>query len=495
MAETKYKIPSCVMPEGIFVFGYSLNSFCSFTNMKKTLILFALMLTIASSKANDTLTRAQIYNFNVGDTFDYKYTTENIDQPLYNTTYSRQVCFQKIVSANSDTISYGFGPPDETTTWWRIVTDLDSIAIFQITNIDSLCQTHYSFESTTYANIPSNSLNIGCFESGEQFRYTKGLGRTFNEQYSVGSIVGYGTNSNSEELVYFSNSTMHVGTPYNILNGSNQINYIPLPEECAIWTRTVTGTMDGNSTAGTIIEQIHTGNKIYKNGRNLVELICRIENGITNRFTPDSLIGYFYNDTVQRIVVFATDTFLSNSQTICSFNYLNGQQCSSYGVFNISTTMINGQPRTKWQCSGPGGSPNIIAGIGNLNGLIPINNIYTGCCGYSESLSSFCVCGQQLYPTNTTNNCALLTALSDIADDNDDFQLFPNPATSTLNIYINRFSDKNQLTIADITGRVIIKAIVAGKNFNLPVSFPSGLYFVTLSNGQQSATRKLVVSK
>src|ERR1043165_336304 len=78
--------------------------------MKKFLfLLIGCALLISNGRANDTLTRAQVYNFEVGDTFDYKYHNQSLpgsSWPFGYSYYYRIVITGKYVSSNNDTIAY-----------------------------------------------------------------------------------------------------------------------------------------------------------------------------------------------------------------------------------------------------------------------------------------------------------------------------------------------------------------------------------------------------
>ena len=75
--------------------------------MKKVLLfLTCCFLFVAANYANDTLTRAQVYNFNVGDTFDYKFTYISTIPYWEHDSYDfqRQVIEDTFMSALSDTL-------------------------------------------------------------------------------------------------------------------------------------------------------------------------------------------------------------------------------------------------------------------------------------------------------------------------------------------------------------------------------------------------------
>ena len=76
-------------------------------------------------------------------------------------------------------------------------------------------------------------------------------------------------------------------------------------------------------------------------------------------------------------------------------------------------------------------------------------------------------------------------------------QLFPNPATNQLTIALGSNNQKVEVTIADITGKIIYTA-TASETKNIEVStkdFPAGIYAVQITSADFIATKKLVIRK
>lgn len=73
----------------------------------RTAILFLFFVSALLGHANDTLTRAQVYSFSIGDTFDYKLSgTIWVGTPYenYSEYFERQVIVDIYYSTNSDTL-------------------------------------------------------------------------------------------------------------------------------------------------------------------------------------------------------------------------------------------------------------------------------------------------------------------------------------------------------------------------------------------------------
>jgi hypothetical protein len=472
--------------------------------MKNICTAFILCLFTFSLRASDTITLRQAYNLHIGDTFDYKISNSNPDWGLNEQYYERRVLMQKSYSANQDTVFLAFGPPGGSPYYFITQSSLDSQAIYYLYGQDySGCDTSYSFDTTTYPGIISNTTAINCFESFANIRHSAGLGRTL---YSVGGIAN---NSNgcvcsSEELVYYSNGTKSCGTPYDLLDGSKLIRFTPLPEECAIWTEQVwAGSPYPPSSLKSITKQFRTGNKTYKNGHTYVAIICRIQDNLSGHYTPDSLVGYFYNDTLAGTSYYAPDTTVNGTTVMYHTGYLNGDGCGGMGMIVIDTVLIGGQWRTRWNCEFP--SPyypsenncvtSIIGGIGYLSGLFPITvlNTYSTC----SSLICFSVCGKNLYGSDTSTTCPLLSDINtDAGAATYDFNVWPNPANQSVHLHSSAEFTGSTITVTDVTGRIITTFAWQKSDAELDAgTWANGIYFIRLNYGSAVTTRKLVIQK
>ncbi|MBK8657841.1 MAG: hypothetical protein IPN22_02925 [Bacteroidetes bacterium] len=73
----------------------------------KTFLLFLFVVSNVFGLANDTLTRAQVYSFSVGDTFDYKHSNSYfIGTPgyQYSESFERHVIVGTYFSVDSNTL-------------------------------------------------------------------------------------------------------------------------------------------------------------------------------------------------------------------------------------------------------------------------------------------------------------------------------------------------------------------------------------------------------
>lgn len=200
--------------------------------MKRILIVTVFMLFMSLIKATDTLTVREVFNFEVGDTFDYISTSfDLVYHPSgnpFDTTYNRYVITGKNTSAGSDTITYNRV---------RMYPSLlaDTIILYHANNIDSSlfcvnCSIKIgisNWDSIYNSNFPDTwPQGIG------EFRYKKieqGLGKTVSRYLFK---VPDQTNNNQitlikatyDSLIYWKKGQKSGGNPYyKFVTGINDI--------------------------------------------------------------------------------------------------------------------------------------------------------------------------------------------------------------------------------------------------------------------------------
>jgi hypothetical protein len=94
-----------------------------------------------------------------------------------------------------------------------------------------------------------------------------------------------------------------------------------------------------------------------------------------------------------------------------------------------------------------------------------------------------------------TNNCALGTVDFDLNQNS--FKISPNPAHGNMNLFYNENIDFNNVAVYDLSGRLVLKAIVSDKGDQVSINIDnlqSGLYVVVLKQNEVGVARqKLVV--
>lgn len=70
--------------------------------------------------------------------------------------------------------------------------------------------------------------------------------------------------------------------------------------------------------------------------------------------------------------------------------------------------------------------------------------------------------------------------------------VYPNPASSGDLIRIDGAKTGNTLRVVDVTGKTVLNTMITGSSFELP-SLESGVYFVTVINGNEQTVSRLIV--
>src|ERR1043165_5191474 len=209
--------------------------------MKKILLPALLLVIFICAKANDTLTRAQIYNFAVGDTFDYldsgSHSFSGNGPVTGGFNYERFVIDRLYYSQNSDTLIIVRRKE------YPLPVSYDSLIIsrlssYEINSYSDFTASHYCDTlvgidtSHSFNGRTINGISGNCFESSFIYQFVDGLGETFLQQ-CCGSLSD-GSDLHQKRLIYYSKGNERWGT--QILNGADLLHYTPLPEECAVWT-------------------------------------------------------------------------------------------------------------------------------------------------------------------------------------------------------------------------------------------------------------------
>jgi len=195
--------------------------------MKRVFLLFLFFSTLYA-RANDTLTRAQVYNFNVGDTFDYKNIeqgTSGIFPVIIINSFNRVVIEGKFYSSTGDTLfiarkNYTLSANDIFSFTSDDTLLIDGLQAYEIFYDSSLHTSPGPFSASLgYNGIVVNTLNFG--QSIDSFQYVissaNGLGivdksTTYPTDYH--NIFEYDTS-----LIYYSKGNQSWGTPATIAVG------------------------------------------------------------------------------------------------------------------------------------------------------------------------------------------------------------------------------------------------------------------------------------
>jgi hypothetical protein len=84
------------------------------------------------------------------------------------------------------------------------------------------------------------------------------------------------------------------------------------------------------------------------------------------------------------------------------------------------------------------------------------------------------------------------TALGNSQFDTNEFQIYPNPVSTKLNLQLTRFSaENNNYEISDINGRIMIKGTIEQENTVIDLeNLSKGIYIIKTSNN--STPKKII---
>ncbi len=212
----------------------------------KTILLFLFVIAAVVGYANDTLTRMQVYNFSIGDTFEYQ-TSQQTSQvnPVYNpgpitTSLFRQVITDVYYSSANDTL-YVVKTPSPYNFFFMEADVPNAVNFFSdtlvITNLtDYEIYYHYygSFMDTTYSLTDTlNGRRVNgttcAFSLGVSYTediFGEGLGLVSRHQAGGD---GYYVTDLRMVLKYYSKGTETWGTPQPVgikQYGQQQNNFV-----------------------------------------------------------------------------------------------------------------------------------------------------------------------------------------------------------------------------------------------------------------------------
>lgn len=87
------------------------------------------------------------------------------------------------------------------------------------------------------------------------------------------------------------------------------------------------------------------------------------------------------------------------------------------------------------------------------------------------------------------------TAIGELFRDDAFFKIYPNPAHRIVNVEINDVKGKTEVILYNFNGIQVLKKEITGSLFQLDLSdYTEGIYFLQLTNGNRTCTRKLIYS-
>jgi hypothetical protein len=185
----------------------------------KRLLTGLLVLFFVPLMASDTLTRAQVYNFSVGDTFDYKQYVNYWDHQYIDTTYinySRKVITNIYYSLDSSTEFI------ERTTIYPLPLTKDTLTLAQVQECELCLDTSSYYKPDVLSFFPTSAYDrivniIVTYRGGPPYPYQRVFAQGLGEVMDVdnGSYLGGQVGqTDTFQLIYYAGGSSIWGSPY-----------------------------------------------------------------------------------------------------------------------------------------------------------------------------------------------------------------------------------------------------------------------------------------
>ena len=200
----------------------------------KGILIALLVLCGFQARSSDTLTRAQVYSFSVGDTFDYRQYVNYWDHQYIDTTYinfSRKVITNIYYSLDSNTKFI------ERTTIYPLPVKKDTLILNYVQECELCLDTSNYYEPCVLSFFPTSVY--GCIvntivthQGSPPYPYLRVFAQGLGEVMDVhdGSYLGGQVGQRDTfQLIYYAGSTSKWGSPYyTISTAINEIENSPI---------------------------------------------------------------------------------------------------------------------------------------------------------------------------------------------------------------------------------------------------------------------------
>ncbi|HRG90897.1 MAG TPA: T9SS type A sorting domain-containing protein [Chitinophagales bacterium] len=196
----------------------------------KTLYTFAIICIAICSYANDTLTRAEIYSFSVGDTLDYRFHYHSHysypgSESTYDTVFYERMVVSDIFYSVDSAIKYierrYLYPSQQISDTIELSPPDGQEVVLDTSYIYSPDDTLVVAPLPTYLGQNVNLLRYFRAYLGYDTYFARGLGICL---YRVYGGVHYSSYNDSTQLIYYSGANGILGTPYTEMPVVNSIN-------------------------------------------------------------------------------------------------------------------------------------------------------------------------------------------------------------------------------------------------------------------------------
>jgi len=159
-------------------------------------------------------------------------------------------------------------------------------------------------------------------------------------------------------------------------------------------------------------------------------------------------------------------------------------------VISIDSVIVGNDYRKRWFINSTYGIY-LIEGIGSSYGLLELSPgmatdfFLNGIC-FSQN-------GTALYPEGSSV-CDIITGIKDTTTTlSMTFNIYPNPASNYITINVEYRMKNTECRIMNVTGQEVFQSSINNQQSSIDISSLSpGIYFLTLSNGEQTVSKKFV---
>lgn len=427
-----------------------------------------------------------------------------------------------ISSASRD--GYGWGNPG--------YSDEDWIELLQ-ENLDQRYPIIYSGYTDDWAG---HAFICDGYDDANLFHFNWGWGGSGNGFFTINNLnSGNGTYNTGHRIVYnihpptyvypsYCNSTIINATAGSLEDGSGHLNY-QNNTQCTY----IIAPTNGKSVTITLAELNTEENadflRIYNGDPNNGGELLREYSG--NSFNPTESI---YSSTGVAYVTFETNGSVTDQGWKLRYTAKRNTQCNStttltepQGSFSdgsedeeyasdANCSWIIAPNEASWvRLTFPefdispedkvivykGTSPNNLTLLGSYsNALTPPSYITNTTGNYMKVVfQSDCYLQNSGFTIEWTSD-GIATPESVSENKMFDFEVFPNPANTSVELVIPKDFENGKIRITDITGRVILTQDISNSNNNPTIStseISTGVYLITLYNQKEISSKKLII--
>lgn len=254
----------------------------------------------------------------------------------------------------------------------------------------------------------------------------------------------------------------------------------------------VTNTVEYNHQAACLTNtQITVAGKVYNQVKR-----CDAINSLGAFREAGNIVYFLAPDSTNEYIAY--DFNLNVGETISSVIFMDGYPFYEYPYFLLSGTLTvsavstvnyNGVNRKKIEFVD---SPATwIEGIGNTTGFLLDNESNVG--GYGLELLCMSISNNSIYPVAAVGACVRNVGLTKLQNDKLEFTIAPNPSNGSFFVTTNEASDKMDIRITELNGKVVAQFNDHSSSEKIAVDLKSGVYILNVTTEGRTSNTQLVI--